>query len=183
MKPTRLLLSLLLILSGVSVAATPKKNPERTQFGRDIRVEIGDETGELTCMNCSIYIRGKVDGDATALHGNILVEPGAEVTGEATTLLGSIRVEQGASISGDATAIAGSVRTQADGKIGGDRTSFEGGQWVAALLVPPVLVLGLIIGLIIWLVQRNRRLAGMPVEQTTTNQAGAGQTGGVYSAS
>lgn len=183
MKNICLLLSLLVILSGVSAAATPKKNPERTQFGRDIRVEAGEQTGELTCMNCSIHVRGRVDGDATAFHGNIVLEPGAEVMGEATALLGSIRVEQGASISGDATAFAGSVRTQGEGKIGGDRTSFEGAQWVAVLLVVPMLFLGLIVALIVWLVQRGRRPAQSPAAQSTMSQAGADHKGGVYSAS
>ena len=176
------ILGVLLILCTISAAATPKKKPERTQFGRDIRVEAGEETGELTCMNCSIYIRGKVAGDATAFHGSIVVEPGAEVTGEATAFLGSIRVEQGASISGDATAFAGSVRTQLQGKVGGDRTSFEGAQWVAALLVLPLLFLGLIIALIVWLVQRSLRPQQVPLARTT-NEAGADQRGGVYSAS
>jgi len=168
MRHIGLSLTLIFILCGFSAAATPRKKPERTQFGRDIRVEIGEETGELTCMNCSIYIRGKVDGDATAFHGSVLVEPGAEVTGEATTFLGSIRVEQGASIAGDATAFAGSVRTQGEGKIGGDRTSFEGAQWAAALVLLPLVILGLVIALVVWLVQRSRQPSGLPAGQTSS---------------
>jgi cytoskeletal protein CcmA (bactofilin family) len=167
MERPRQVLCLLLILSTFPAVALAKKNPERTQFGRDIRVEVGEETGELTCMNCSIYIRGKVDGDATAFHGSIVVEPDAEITGAATAFLGGIRVEPGASISGDATAFAGAVRTQGQARIGGDRTSFEGRQWLAAIVVAPLAILAAIIALVVWLVQRSRRDVNMPVRQTS----------------
>jgi hypothetical protein len=39
----------------------------------------------------------------------------------------------------------------------------EGTKWMLALVLPPLLLLGGIIALIIWLLQRNRNSAPVPV--------------------
>lgn len=141
------------------VSVLAKDKPQRMQTNRDIRVEAGEQTGDVTCINCSIYVRGKVDGDATAIHGSILVEPGASVTGDTTTILGDVRAENGSSLAGDVTSVGGHVRRQAQATVGGDVTSMGGLGWTLLLLLPPLVILGLIVALILWLVQRSQRQA------------------------
>jgi len=160
-----LLSCLVLIVFAFSLQANAKQTRERTQFSRDLRIEAGENAGEVTCINCSIYIRGKVEGDVTAIRGNIIVEEGAAVSGEVTAVWGNIRVDNGASISGDTTSVAGALRAQPQANIGGDRTSLDGKQWLAAIILPPLVVIGLIVALIVWLVQRSRRPTTMPVGQ------------------
>jgi hypothetical protein len=148
---------LLLLLLMLPIAALAKDIPERAQFGRDIRVGAGEKTGDLTCINCSIYIGGEVTGDVSTIHGNITVEPGASVAGDLAAIWGDVRAESGSQISGDIAAVAGGVRRQQGSNVGGDIASLEGGKWLLAIFVPPLVFVGLIVALIVWLVQRNRR--------------------------
>ena len=154
-----------LLVFALSIFTFAKGQPERTQFSRDIRVEVGESAGDVTCINCSIYVRGKVDGDATAIHGSIVVEQGGAIGGDVTAVWGDIRADNGASISGDSTAVAGALRTQPQANLRGDRTSLEGTQWVLAIVLPPIILIGLIIALIIWLVQRFSRPEPLPAGQ------------------
>jgi hypothetical protein len=147
-----LLFSLLL-----SATASAKENPDVTQFTRDIRVEAGQKTGDVTCINCSIYVRGQVAGDVTAIHGNITIEQGSEVAGDVTAIWGNVRVDNATRIAGDVTAVAGAARIQPQASVTGDRTSLEGTRWLLAIILPPLICIGLIVALIIWLVQRSRR--------------------------
>ena len=137
--------------------------PDRTQFGRDIRVQPGERTADVTCLGCSIYFAGKAAGDVTAIHGNVVIEGGAEVAGDVTAVWGNVRTENATQIAGDITAIAGSARRDPQSMSSGDVTSLEGTKWLLAIILPPLLFLGGIIALIIWLIQRNRGSAPVPV--------------------
>jgi hypothetical protein len=150
---------LLALLPAFAVTAVAKNNADRTQFNRDIRLQAGEAAGELTCINCSIYVYGAASGDATAIHGNVVVEQGGSISGDATTVLGDIRVEPSASVGGDATSVGGSLRRQAGATIGGDVTAIEGRFGVILLLASPFVVFGMIVALIVWLVQRSRHRA------------------------
>ena len=150
---------LVCLVSMFSLTAAAKDNPERTQFGRDIRVEAGEKAGEVTCIDCSVHIRGAVAGDVTTIHGNIMVESGGSVAGDVTAVWGDVRMESGSQIAGDLATVAGAVRRQPGSSIGGDVASLEGVKWLLAILLPPLVFIGLIIALIIWLVQRSRRPA------------------------
>ena len=158
--PALCLLSLIL-----PFRAFAKGDPELTQFGRDIRIETGQRVGEVTCFNCSIYIAGESSGELTTFHGNIIVESGGSIAGDVTAIWGDVRMQPGTQIAGEVTALAGAVRRSPQSSIAGDVTSFEGTKWVLAIVVPPLLVLGLIVALIVWLVQRSRRPVQIP--QTT----------------
>lgn len=147
----------LLLFSVLAAPANAKENPDLTQFNRDIRVEAGKKAGDVTCFNCSIHVRGQVAGDVTAFHGSITIEEGAEVAGDVTTIWGNIRVDNNTRIAGDVTAVAGAARIQPQASVTGDRTSLEGTRWLLAIILPPLICIGLIVALIIWLVQRNRR--------------------------
>jgi hypothetical protein len=153
--------SLLLLACCASLFAA--KSQDRTQFGRDIHIAAGERTGDVTCINCSIYLLGQAAGDVTAVHGNVTLETGSAVAGDVTAVWGNIRTESGTQIAGDLTAVAGSVRRDPQSTASGDVTSLEGTKWLLAIVVPPLLFLGGILALIIWLVQRNRVSAPVPV--------------------
>lgn len=150
----------ILLLAGVAAA---KGNADRTQFNHDIRVEDGESISDATCFNCNVYVRGKVTGDVTVFHGNTLVSENASVAGDVTSFLGDVRMDRGAAVMGDLTVFGGVIHRPPDAKINGDITSFENKPLTALMLLSPFIVLALIIALIVWLVQRSRRAAAVPV--------------------
>jgi hypothetical protein len=150
------LLGVFVAAVGLSGNALAKSRPDRTQFNRDIRVESGEKTGDVTCFNCSSYIRGEVSGDATAFHGRIVVETDASVAGDVTSFLGDVRVEPSSKVAGDLTVFGGALHRDTGAAVAGDVTSFENKTWVFLILLIPLVLVGLIIALIVWLVQRSR---------------------------
>jgi hypothetical protein len=150
----------LLLLAASTIAMA---EPEQFQMGHDIHVAAGQKTGDLTCLNCSIYIRGEVAGDAFALNGDVVLETGAQLAGDVTTIHGDARVADGAQVAGDVVSMGGTVRKQPLGAIAGDVSSMSGGGWVFLIFLVPLIIIGAIIALIVWLVQRNRQPAGIPV--------------------
>jgi len=156
----RPLFSTLLCLS-LSLCAVAK-NPEQTQFSRDIRINAGQKVGDVTCINCSIYIAGESSGEVTTIHGNIVLETGGAVAGEVTAVWGDVHVQTGSNIAGEVTAVAGAVRRSPGSSIAGDVTSLEGTVWVLAIILPPIFGLGLIAALVTWMVHRRRSRAAVP---------------------
>ena len=152
----------LICVLALGLCAFAKDNPEQTQFGHDVRVEAGQKVGDVTCINCSVYVAGESAGEVTTIHGNIVVEPGGSIAGDVTAVWGDVRMQAGAQIAGDVTAVGGAVRRNTGSSIAGDVTSLEGTRWVLAIILPPIFILGLIVALIIWLVQRGRRPAAVP---------------------
>ena len=155
-----LLCSLLCVLF-LTLYATAK-NPEQTQFNRDIRIDAGQKVGDVTCINCSIYIAGESSGEVTTIHGNIVLETGGAVAGEVTAVWGDVHVQTGSNIAGEVTAVAGAVRRSPGSSIAGDVTSLEGTVWVLAIILPPIFGLGLIAALVTWMVHRRRSRAAVP---------------------
>lgn len=147
-------LALCLVLSVPAFAAN---NAGQTHIGRPIHIAAGEQTGDVTCIACSIYIRGQVTGDATAVGGSILIEDQGGVDGDATTVGGSLRVGDGVKVGGDATVVGGDLRRGQGSQIGGDVTNVGGSAWVPVVLLIPFLFLGLLIALVVWLVHRARR--------------------------
>jgi hypothetical protein len=148
-------------LLGATVTALAA--PEQFQMGHDIHVAADQKTGDLTCLNCSIYIHGEVTGDAFAWNGDVILENGAQLAGDITTLHGGARLADGAKVAGDVTSIGGTVRKQPSAAIGGDVSSMSGSGWIFLIFLVPLAFLGAIIALIVWLVQRNRQTAGVPL--------------------
>jgi hypothetical protein len=155
-----LLCSLLCVLF-LTLYATAK-NPEQTQFNRDIRIDAGQKVGDVTCINCSVYIAGESSGEVTTIHGNIVLEAGGSVAGEVTAVWGNVHVQSGSNIAGEVTAVAGAVRRSPGSSIAGDVTSLEGTVWVLAIMLPPIFGLGLIAALVTWIVHRRRSRAAVP---------------------
>jgi hypothetical protein len=142
---------------------------DRFQINHDIHIQPDDEVGDVTCVNCSVYVLGKVSGDVTTVNGNIVAEAGANISGDVTAVRGNARIENGTQVAGDLTAIAGSVRRDPQATVGGNVTSMGGGGWIFLVLLLPFAVLGGIIALIIWLIQRSRRPATVPAYNLRRN--------------
>lgn len=157
----RTLIFTLAVMLGMSAFALAE--PEQFQMGHDIHIAPDQRTGDVTCINCSIYIRGHVAGDAFALNGNVVVETGGELGGDVSTLHGDVRVADGAKIGGDVAAIAGTVRKQSTAEVGGDVTSMAGAWWTLLVVFVPIFLLGGIAVLIVWMVQRVVRPAPVRV--------------------
>jgi hypothetical protein len=141
----------------LTIAASAKSDPDYTQIGHSINVGPGQEVGEVTCIGCSIRIRGQVSGDATTVGGSIFIEDQGQVAGDVTAVAGSIRLDKTVKIAGDATAVGGEIRRAPEAQIAGDVTSVGGPAWVPLILIAPVLFLGLLVAFVVWLVNRSRR--------------------------
>jgi hypothetical protein len=142
-----------LFLAAFSSAALADGSHERTQFGHDINIGPNDQVSEVTCIGCSIRIRGHVDGDATALGGSIVLEGQADVGGDTTSFGGSVRLDSGVKVGGDVTVFGGRLHRDSSAVVGGDVTSFTGGLWVLLIFGLPLIVMGGFIALIVWLVR------------------------------
>ncbi len=155
-------LCILVILLVPSMMLAAEANADRFQINHDIHVQPNDEVGDVTCINCSVYVLGRVSGDVTTINGNIVAQQGGTIAGDVTAVRGNARLENGSQIAGDLTAIAGTVRRDPQATVGGDVTSMGGGGWVFLVFLLPFAVLGGIIALIIWLIQRSRQPAPVP---------------------
>jgi len=165
-QPKRFTTAAALLMFSLLAATTvfAKENPTITQFGHDIVVASGQKTGELTCFGCSIHVRGgEVDGEITVFFGSIILDDGSQVAGEVTGFGGEVRVAKGASIAGDLSVLGGHLRRDPESNVAGDVTSLEGRGWLLAIFGSAVLVLGLFLGLVIWLIQRLWK-PGVPMQ-------------------
>jgi hypothetical protein len=141
-------------LSTASFAAT---KPDRTSLGHDISVGPNEQVGEVTCIGCSIRIQGQVSGDATAVGGSILLEDQAQVAGEVTAVAGNVQLDKDVKVAGEVTVVGGEIHRDPRASIAGDLTAVGGRGWVLPILLAPFVILGLLIALVVWLVQRRRR--------------------------
>jgi UDP-3-O-[3-hydroxymyristoyl] glucosamine N-acyltransferase len=137
-------------------------NRDRFQVNHDIRISPDDKVADVTCINCSVYVRGRVSGDVVTVHGNVMVEQGASIAGDLTAVGGDARLESGSQLAGDVVAIGGNVRRDPQATVGGDVTSLGGGGWVFFFFLLPVAFLGGLVALVVWLIQRSRRPAAVP---------------------
>jgi len=144
----RVVVGLAFFLIPVSLLAS--SDPDRVQFGHDIRIGSNDKVGDVTCIGCSVHVSGQVSGDVTTIAGSIFLEQGASIAGDVTVVGGNAHAESATQVAGDLTAI------------GGDVTTVGGGRWIFLIFLTPFLFLGGIIALIIWMVQRSRHPAPVP---------------------
>src|SRR2546425_654204 len=145
-------LLLFLVLPGASFA-----NPSYTQFGHNISVGPNNKTGDLTCFGCSIRVRGEVAGDVTAFGGSIVIEDQGQVAGDVTGFGGDVRLDKGVKVSGDVTVFGGKIQRDPQASIAGDVTSMGGHGWLVVIFLAPIVVLGLLVALVVWIVQYLRR--------------------------
>ena len=173
MFPNRFPLMTAVALAVLSSLALAQKNADRVQVGRDLVVQPAEKVGSAVCVACSIYVRGQVAGDAVSVAGRIVLEQGAQVAGDVTGVLGDVRLQSGTQVAGDVVVVAGMVRRDSQSQVAGDVTALGGSGWMLLVLLFPILFLGGVVALIIWLVQRSRR--------TVPAVAHPGGTGGLPS--
>src|ERR1700684_3672087 len=139
-------------LSGAAFA-----DHDRTQVGHTISVGPDEEVGDATCFGCSIRVRGRVTGDATAFGGSIVVEDRGQVGGDATAFGGDIRVDKEAKIARDVTVFGGRIRRDPASAGGGHVTAMGGPGWMFLIFLLPLILFGLFVALIVWLIRRLMR--------------------------
>jgi hypothetical protein len=142
---------------------------DRVQFNHDIRIGPNDRVGDVTCIACSVHVRGQVSGDVTTVAGSIFLEQGASIAGDVTVVGGNAHAESGTQVGGDLTAVGGTLVRDPQAAVAGDVTTVGGGGWVFLIFLIPFAVLGGIIALIIWLIQRSRRPAPVPAYNLRRN--------------
>jgi Polymer-forming cytoskeletal len=153
------LLLILFLSLALGRSSAAEANAERFQMNHDIQVHAEEKTGDLTCFNCSVRVRGQVAGDIFCLHGNVIVEQNGRVAGDVATLLGDVRLDNGTQVAGDIAAIGGSVKRDSGAAVTGDVAALGGAGWFTLIFFVPLAVVGGIIALIVWLVQRSRHPA------------------------
>ena len=133
-------------------AYTFAANADRFQTNHDIHLDASDKAQDVTCFNCSIFVRGEVSGDVTTIGGNIILEDGAQVHGDTTSIVGDIRLGANTRTGQDVTAVVGSVRRDPGSQVTGDVTAIEGRGWLILVVVLPLVVVGAVLALVGWLV-------------------------------
>jgi hypothetical protein len=153
----------LLLWVAFSAAAFAKDNPRYTQVGRNISVGPDDKVGDLTCFGCNIHIRGEVAGDVMTFGGSVSVEDQAQVAGDVSIFGGDARLDRGARVAGDVSVFGGQIHRDPQAAIAGDVAAFGGHGWLLPILLTPIVLLGLLVALIVWIIQRARR-PSLPAE-------------------
>jgi hypothetical protein len=151
------LLRIVAVTALLVTAAVAERNSDRVQINHDIFLERGQSSGDLVCVNCSIFVRGEVTGDVVTVLGNVLVERGAHVAGSVTTVLGDLRVQSAAQVGGDVVTVAGTLRRDPQAVVGGDATSLGGAGWTLLIVLLPLVFIGGAVALVAWLIARTRR--------------------------
>ena len=144
-------------------------SPDRFQMNHDIHIQPDEKVGDVTCIGCSVYVRGQVSGDVTTIAGSVIAESGASIAEDVTTIGGNTRMESGTQVAGDLTAIGGDLRRDPQAAVAGDVTTIGGHGWVFLIFLLPVAILGVIIALIIWLIRRSRRPIPIPAYSLRRN--------------
>ena len=60
-------------------ATFAETSPDRFQMNHDIHIQADEKVGDVTCIGCSVYVRGQVSGDVTAIAGGVIAESGASI--------------------------------------------------------------------------------------------------------
>ena len=149
----RLLPLVLVFLFALSSAAFAAGRSDRTQVGNAIYVGPGEEVQDATCFGCSIRVRGHVAGDATAFGGSVVVEDQGQINGDATVFGGDLRIDKDAKVARDVTVFGGRIRRDPASTVGGDVTNMGGPGWMFLIFLMPLIFLGLLIALIVWLIR------------------------------
>ena len=144
-----------LVCLALSTTAFAASNSDQTSWGHNINVGPNEEVSDVTCIGCSIHIRGKVMGDVTTVGGNAVIEGQGQVAGDVTAVAGNVGLEKEVKVAGDVTVVGGDLRRDSQAGVGGDVTSMGGRGWIVPILLAPFVILGLLVALIVWLIQRR----------------------------
>jgi hypothetical protein len=158
-----LLSMFVLVFLTLSTAAFARNPSDRTSWGNNITIGPNDEASEVTCMGCTIRIRGEVAGDATTIGGSIVIEDQGQVAGDVTAVAGNVRLNKNTKVAGDVTVVGGELRRDPEASVSGDVTAMGGHGWVVPIILAPFVILGLFVAFVLWLVKRLRQPSPPPV--------------------
>jgi hypothetical protein len=151
----RLLLAPALLLLAAIAPTFARADEDRVSFGSDVTVAEGETANDIACAFCKVHVHGNVKGDIACVFCSVSVEGNQTVSGDVAMLDGDLDLHEEAEVGGDVSIVAGRANLASGATIRGSRVTLPGRLW---LLLPftPLLLLGGIIWLIVYLVQRNR---------------------------
>ena len=79
---------------------------DRVNVGGGVVVEAGESVKDAVAVMGTLTVRGTVRGDATAVMGNVVVEPGGRVEGDAVSVGGRVIRKEGGVIGGAITNVS-----------------------------------------------------------------------------
>ena len=136
-------------------------NGDRVHFGKSIDVADDERTGDLVCIGCSIRVEGTCEGDIVAIGGSIALEGDAQ--GDVVAVGGSIRLGENAVVARDVVTVGGRLWRHPNAVVRGTISTRSGVLIILALVVIPLLPVIVMVALIVWLINRNRR--PVPIER------------------
>jgi hypothetical protein len=80
---------------------------DRTAVGESIVIGADETVHDVVSTGGTVTVRGHVTGDATAVGGSVILEPGARVDGDAVSVGGHVEIKPGASVGGEQTSVGG----------------------------------------------------------------------------
>ncbi|MBN2526376.1 MAG: hypothetical protein JXR76_08280 [Deltaproteobacteria bacterium] len=98
---------------------------ERVEMGAPIVIAANETVSEAVSIGDSVTIEGRVNREAVAVGGNVLVKKGAYVGRSVTAVGGDVLVEDGATVNGEVVAVGGKVTVEDGATIKGDRVSIN----------------------------------------------------------
>jgi hypothetical protein len=151
----RWLLAVAVLVATTPLYARSHSDNDRASFGGDITVAEGETVGDIACVFCDVRIHGDVKGDVAVAYGSIEVDPGHSISGDVAALGADLKLGPGSWVGGDVALAAGEVKAEPGAMIHGSNAVSPSRLW---MLLPftPLLILGGLIWLVVWLVRRNR---------------------------
>jgi hypothetical protein len=150
----RLLLVLVFLLTVIAPNFARADN-DRVTFGSNVTVQEGDTVNDIACAFCTVRIHGNVKGDIACAFCSVSLDGDQKISGDVAMFGGDLDLRQDAEVGGDVMVAAGQANLASGAMIRGSRKELPGRLWIL-LPFSPLLILGGIIWLIVYLVQRNR---------------------------
>ncbi len=85
------------------------RNDSQVVVGSSVTIEADEESRDVVVFGGRLTVLGTVIGDAVAIGGSVVIEPGAEVTGDVASIGGPTTVRGGTTIGGDAISVGNEV--------------------------------------------------------------------------
>lgn len=119
----------LVLLASLPAVRAQAQGGSRTYFNQDIFIAQGQQVHNATCIFCSVQVEGDLTGRVFVLFGNLNVV--GRVDGRATVIGGNAVVDSQARIGGNALVVGGNAVYETD-------ESISGSAWVIGGHLSPV---------------------------------------------
>jgi hypothetical protein len=119
----------LMLLVFLTAARVHAQGGSRTYFNQDIFIAQGQQAHDATCIFCSVQVEGDLTGHVFVLFGNLNVT--GRVDGRATVIGGNAVIDSQARVGGNALVVGGNAVYEAD-------DSISGNAWVIGGHLSPV---------------------------------------------